>query len=243
MKRNAIRIATGLHVVLAVAAMTGCAGSTKPARVAPIQPSPLNAVAQPPAKVEVPVLEGKVQETMSVGSYTYILLEKEGRSTWTAVPLMGVEVGEEITLIPGIDMVNFKSTSLGRTFPYIHFSAGVKGGKPYEIPKQQDPHAANAMPASHPALAKAEPADDKPKYQPVLSGSVVESMDSNGYTYVCIEKDGKKTWAAIPATKLKTGSDLTIYPGNIMPSFTSKSLNRTFENIVFSRGAILPEEE
>ncbi|WP_136516133.1 hypothetical protein [Geomonas edaphica] len=256
MKRNAMRIAAGL---LAVAAMTGCAGTSKNARLAP-QPQTTPAEAPLPD----PVLEGKVLETMNVDSYTYLLIEKDGRSTWSAIPFADVKTGEQIALVPGIDIVNFKSAILGRTFPYIHFSAGIKGGKPYVIPQQKDTPAGQtaAMPSNHPALTQAagdakapgavpanhppmgQPAPNaKPAYQPVLSGKVVESLDSNGYTYVCLEKDGRKTWAAIPVTKLKKGAEVSIYPGNIMPVFTSKSLKRTFENIVFSRGLVLDEDQ
>lgn len=256
MKKNAMTIAVGL---MAVAAMTGCAGTAKQTRVAP---PPQSAPAEAP--VPEPVLEGKVLEMMNVDSYTYLLLEKDGRSTWSAIPLADVKTGEQVTLVPGIDMVNFKSMALGRIFPYIHFSAGVKGGKPYVMPQQKGPHAGQAagMPSNHPTLDQAagdakapgampsnhppmgQPAAEaKPAYQPVLSGTVVEALDSNGYTYVCLEKDGRKTWAAIPVTKLKNGADITIFPGAIMPSFTSKSLKRTFENIVFSRGLVLDEDE
>ncbi len=255
MKKTAMRIAVGL---VAVAAMTGCAGTTKNARMAP---EPQSAPAEAP--VPEPVLEGKVVDMVNVDSYTYLLIEKDGRSTWSAIPLADVKTGEQIALVPGIDMVNFKSMTLGRTFPYIHFSAGVKGGKPYAVPQQKDhagqtagmpsnhpalnqaagdAKAAGAMPANHPPMGQPA-AEAKPAYQPVLSGKVVETLDSNGYTYVCLEKDGRKTWAAIPVTKLKNGAEISIFPGNIMPSFTSKSLKRTFENIVFSRGLVLDEDQ
>lgn len=269
MKRNAIMIASGL---LAVAAMTGCTGTAKHAKVTPpLQSTPVE------APLPEPVLEGKVLETMNVESYTYLLIEKDGRSTWSAIPVANVNAGEQVALVPGIDMVNFKSTILGRTFPYIHFSAGIKGGKPYTIPQQKDAQPAQvpgmplnhpgmgqvagdgkapaAMPPNHPPMGQAAAgmpanhatgeaaADAKPAYQPVLVGKVVEALDSNGYTYLCLEKDGRKSWAAIPVTKLKTGAEVAIYPGNIMPVFTSKSLKRTFENIVFSRGLVLDEDQ
>lgn len=70
------------------------------------------------------------------------------------------------------------------------------------------------------------------------SGKIVETMDSGGYTYVLLEKDDVKTWAAIPQTKVVVGETLTIKPGMVMPSFTSKTLNRTFSNIIFSGGAV-----
>jgi len=85
--------------------------------------------------------------------------------------------------------------------------------------------ASQSMPASNPA-----PADT------ALSGKVVETMNSGGYTYVSLEKNGKKTWAAIPAATVKVGQEMTLQPGAEMRNFTSKTLNRTFESIIFSGG-------
>lgn len=69
-----------------------------------------------------------------------------------------------------------------------------------------------------------------------LSGKVVETMDSGGYTYVYLEDNGKKTWVAIPATAVKVGQLVTCQPGMEMRNFTSNTLNRTFESIIFSGG-------
>lgn len=69
-----------------------------------------------------------------------------------------------------------------------------------------------------------------------LSGKVVETMNSGGYTYLCIEKDGKKTWAAVLETKVTVGQEIALQPGYEMVNFTSKTLNRTFDKIIFSTG-------
>ena len=69
-----------------------------------------------------------------------------------------------------------------------------------------------------------------------LSGKVVETMDSGGYTYVCLEKDGKKTWLAVPQMKVAKGSEMSFQPGVEMTNFKSKTLNRTFDSIIFSGG-------
>jgi len=69
-----------------------------------------------------------------------------------------------------------------------------------------------------------------------LSGKVVETLDSGGYTYVNIEKDSKSTWLAIPQTKITVGKEMSFKPGSVMNDFTSKSLNRTFDTIIFSGG-------
>ncbi|MDE1889400.1 MAG: DNA-binding protein [Planctomycetota bacterium] len=73
---------------------------------------------------------------------------------------------------------------------------------------------------------------------PSLSGKVVETMNSGGYTYLCIEKDGKKTWAAVLEMKVTVGQEISLRSGHEMENFTSKTLNRTFDKIIFSAGPI-----
>jgi hypothetical protein len=69
-----------------------------------------------------------------------------------------------------------------------------------------------------------------------LTGKVIETMDSGGYTYAQIENNGKKTWVAVPRTKIEKGSTVTFLPGAPMMNFTSKSLGKTFDTIIFSTG-------
>ena len=69
-----------------------------------------------------------------------------------------------------------------------------------------------------------------------LSGKVVETMDSAGYTYALIAKGDKKTWVAVPQTKITKGQTITFRPGFEMTNFKSKTLNRTFDSIIFSAG-------
>lgn len=69
-----------------------------------------------------------------------------------------------------------------------------------------------------------------------LSGKVAETMNSGGYTYVSIENNGQKTWVALPETKVKVGQQVSCQPGMEMKNFTSKTLKRTFESIIFSAG-------
>jgi len=71
-----------------------------------------------------------------------------------------------------------------------------------------------------------------------VQGTVVNTMDSGGYTYLQVENDGQKTWAAIPDSKVEVGQEVQLSPGMTMKQFTSKTLNRTFENILFSQGIV-----
>ena len=69
-----------------------------------------------------------------------------------------------------------------------------------------------------------------------LSGKVLETMNSGGYTYINIEKDKKNTWVAIPKSEVKVGQEISVIPGMTMTNFESKTLNKTFESVVFSPG-------
>jgi len=206
--------------------MGGCAGAGKTTQSTQAQ--------QEKAQ---PVLSGKVVETMNASGYTYINLENEGKKFWVAVPTMAVKVGDELKLQPGAEMNSFTSKTLNRTFDKIIFSGGP-------VTKPVDPSA--ALPPGHPTVPAVStqngsaPADvtmkatDKPFY----AGKVVETMSSGGYTYICMEKDGKKSWAAVPPTEVKVGDEIEIQPGTEMGSFKSKTLNKTFDNIIFSPGIV-----
>lgn len=66
------------------------------------------------------------------------------------------------------------------------------------------------------------------------TGRVVSTMDSGGYTYIEFEEDGKKSWAAGPLTHVEVGDLIYLYDAVTMKNFHSKTLNRTFESILFT---------
>lgn len=70
----------------------------------------------------------------------------------------------------------------------------------------------------------------------VLKGKVAETMNSGGYTYLLLDTGSAKQWVAIPETPLTVGEEVTCQGGMVMPQFTSKTLNRTFDSIIFSAG-------
>lgn len=70
-----------------------------------------------------------------------------------------------------------------------------------------------------------------------LSGKVLETMNSGGYTYVHVEAAGKgKLWAAGPTATVKVGDTVSLPNGMLMENFASKTLGRTFERIYFVSG-------
>lgn len=67
-----------------------------------------------------------------------------------------------------------------------------------------------------------------------LAGTVLESRDSGGYTYLLIKTaSGEKKWAAVPKSKVKPGDKAVVVNSNDMVDFESPSLKRKFDVIAF----------
>lgn len=115
----------------------------------------------------------------------------------------------------------------------------VTGGPPTATtsPAATAPSAAPAASASA-AHGPSAPASD-PVGAPAgdgVSGTVVETMDSGGYTYAKLDAGGKPVWVAGPETKLAVGMKIGTVSGTLMPGFRSTTLNRTFDEIYFISG-------
>lgn len=65
------------------------------------------------------------------------------------------------------------------------------------------------------------------------SGTVLTTMDGGIYTYVEIDEGGKKIWAVGPRMKVVVGDKVEFRGGMPMPNYHSRTLNRTFESILF----------
>jgi hypothetical protein len=87
-----------------------------------------------------------------------------------------------------------------------------------------------AMPgAGHPPMGGAAPAGAN-------EGRVRSVANAGGYTYLELEQGGQSLWLAVAETPVKTGDTVRWDGGTVMQNFTAKSLNRTFERIVFAGG-------
>lgn len=88
-----------------------------------------------------------------------------------------------------------------------------------------------ATPASAPAAATTAPApapgDDG------ISGTVLETMNSGGYTYAKLDGGATQVWVAGPETALSVGAKVTKARGTLMTGFRSETLSRTFDEIYF----------
>lgn len=85
------------------------------------------------------------------------------------------------------------------------------------------------LPAGHPVIpdASSAPAGES------LRGEVLETLDSGGYTYARLQTGSGEVWVAGPVTPLRVGSPVSVEGAADMGSFTSTSLNRTFDHMYF----------
>ena len=65
------------------------------------------------------------------------------------------------------------------------------------------------------------------------SGTVVETMNAAGYTYVLVDNDSEKIWAAAPAFTVAVGDSVVVPDGMPMHNYHSKTLNRDFPLVYF----------
>jgi uncharacterized protein YdeI (BOF family) len=66
-----------------------------------------------------------------------------------------------------------------------------------------------------------------------LVGTVLEVKEVAPYSYLRLRTKEGEVWAAVPTAPVKVGADVTIASPQVMSGFHSKSLNRTFDRIVF----------
>lgn len=69
-----------------------------------------------------------------------------------------------------------------------------------------------------------------------ITGKVLETMDSGGYTYAKVSQAGGPVWVAVTKMPLKVGDAVSFANGMTMKDFRSETLNRTFKSIIFSQG-------
>ncbi len=152
-----------------------------------------------------PPLKGVVTQTMNSGGYTYAQLNVGGTKVWAAGPTTKLAVGDTVSVSTSMPMQNFTSKTLKRTFDKIYFTEGFL--KPGQVSAQ--------------GVAAAG------------RGVVKQTFDASQYTYLEVSSGDSTLWIAAPATKVHKGQTVSWPGGTPMKNFTSKTLKRTFANILF----------
>ena len=106
---------------------------------------------------------------------------------------------------------------------------GSKSNEPAKVPLDQVPV---TTPGAAPAAAAAPAAGER------LAGPVLEHLAASPYVYLRVKTSQGEVWAAVPETKIETGSTVTVYNPMLMTKFESKTLKRTFDEVYF--GTLTP---
>ncbi|MHC1706620.1 MAG: hypothetical protein AB9842_03745 [Bacteroidales bacterium] len=80
-----------------------------------------------------------VKEVLHTTSYTYLKVEEDTSLSWIAVPRMEASAGETYYSSGGMEMRNFASKELKRTFPLIYFMDFVSKTPEGTIKKESPP--------------------------------------------------------------------------------------------------------
>ena len=153
--------------------------------------------------------KGQVLSVIQVPGYTYVEVRNNGRNLWLAGNPVELAEGEIISWADAAMMRNFQSKTLNRTFEELMFVSAIYKG-----------------------------ADGAPQPASSANSGVVKSTENAaGYTYIECETDaGQVVWLATPEMDMSVGARVSWQGGSKMSNFTSSSLDRTFDEILFVQG-------
>jgi PBP1b-binding outer membrane lipoprotein LpoB len=114
-----------------------------------------------------------VSELIQTTSYTYLLVNENGKEYWIAVSRMDAAVGDEYYFADGLEMKDFKSKELDRVFESILF---VQTISPTAMKQQQ-----TAM-ESQGSKSVATEVDENIAIAPVAGGMSIADIYKNGTT-------------------------------------------------------------
>ena len=218
-----------LVTLLASVGLAACSNKDEAAAPAATPPAAPTAPKAAATSATMPN-SGTILQLLQGGGYTYAEVEGQGgQRVWIAGATLQLKAGDRVQWGEYSVMQNFSSKTLQRNFDQILFvnAWGPIGGEaaqvaPHGTPPGQQPHAGmTAAPA---------PAGGN-------LGVVKSVTNGGGYSYLEIEQNGTVVWVAAPETPAKAGDKVNWADGMVMQNYTAKSLNKTFDKIVFSGGA------
>ena len=77
-------------------------------------------------------------------------------------------------------------------------------------------------------------------YAATHSAKVIEAINSGGYTYIKVQEGSETYWIAMSQRVTKKGETIEYNEQGWMQDFHSKTLNRTFDKILFAADASTP---
>ena len=143
----------------------------------------------------------EVVEHMDGGGYTFLKANENGEEIWVAIRSMPVEVGDVFYFTSAMEMNNFESKSLNKTFESILFVDNVS---------KTPPSAAMGNNSGMPGMASSGSAMGKPKVEANPDINITPLAD--GYSIEAINKEK----SSLAGKTVKVKGVVTKYNGSIM---------------------------
>lgn len=141
-----------------------------------------------------------VQEVLQVSSYTYLNVLEDGVKKWLAVPTIEAKLGDIFYYKGGMEMPDFKSTELNRTFDAVTFLGSITRADAIDPEKgMKDPNA--------------EPETEKPLKQPTLNQLELTIEAIEGGIRIGELFENKQNYAG---KKIRVVGEVTKFSGEIM---------------------------
>ncbi len=182
---------------------------------------------------------GVVEEVIHTTSYTYLRVKEAKAEIWIAVPKVAVKVGETVSYQGLMEMKDFKSKELKRTFESVYFAGGV-GRQKAAITEEEPAKEPAKAPAKDPEVVTGGVLKST---EGILTGIVKETIDTTSYTYLRINIKDVEIWAAIPKKKLNIGETISFSNPMQMANFKSRELQKVFKTVYFLSGVTVGSEK
>lgn len=215
-----------LIAAAALAVLGGCAKKESDAAAAAAQ-APSNAIFSAAPAQQAPARNtGKVLQTQDGGGYTYAEVQTAaGQKVWIAGSQIDAKPGTEVQWGNFAVMRNFEARSIGKSFPEILFVD--RWGPVGQAAKAVAPHGTFPQPQAAAAGAGAGGSG--------AGGTVRSVTNAGGYSYIEVDQGGQTVWVAATETPMKKGDKVEWQGASQMSNFTARSLNRTFDKIIFAQ--------
>ena len=227
---------SALIAAAALAVLGGCgkkesdAASAAAPAAAPVTAAqaPSNAIFSAAPAQQAPARNiGKVLQTQDGGGYTYAEVQTAaGQKVWIAGSQIDARPGTEVQWGNFAVMRNFEARSIGKSFPEILFVD--RWGPVGQAAKAVALHGTFPQPQAAAAAGAAAAGSG-------AGGTVRSVTNAGGYSYIEVDQGGQTVWVAVTETPMKKGDKVEWQGGSQMSNFTARSLNRTFEKIIFAQ--------
>ncbi len=169
----------------------------------------------------------EVLEILQTKSYTYLNVKEQlsdrDSLMWLALPLFEPAIGEIYYFNGGLQMGEFQSKELNRTFNEILFLGGLSTS-----PEISESNIVSGMkPSSEDSSQNIETPGE------IHTVIVKEVLQTSGYTYLRVTEGEKENWLAVVKVNAVVGQTYTYDDAAMMTDFTSKELKRTFKEVLF----------